>query len=106
MLSSDGDWIGIGIIAMPLIVIVATVYLLRELRMTEPQLFDALGRPHIWFTNLDGLSFLFGFVLLGEYRSRVKDQRLKKICMVVQILTWVWLATFFAFLVYAFSTAS
>ena len=101
MLSSTGDWIGYALIAIPLVVVIAAIYLLGEVRNNEPDVFEAQGRPHLWFTNPSGLGFLFGFVLLGEYRSEVKDQHVKNICLFVQILTWVWLILVFAFLVLA-----
>ena len=101
MLSSYGDWIGYALLAIPLVVVISTIYLLGELRTKEPDVFEAQGRPHIWFTNLSGLGFLFGFVLLGEYRSEIKDQGVRKIFLFVQIATWVWLISIFAFLVLA-----
>ena len=101
MLSSTGDWLGFAIIAAPLVVVVAAIYLIGELRSHEPDVYEAQGRPHLWFTNMSGLGFLFGFVLLGEYRSEVKEKRIRNICLVVQVATWIWLALVFGFIVFA-----
>lgn len=101
MLSNTVDWVGYALIAIPIVVVIGAIYLLGEIRNNEPDVYEAQGRPHLWFTNLSGLGFLFGFVLLGEYRSEVQDQSVKNICLFVQIMTWVWLALVFGFLVMA-----
>ena len=101
MLTDSVDWIGYVLIAIPLVVVIATIYLLGELRHIEPDVYEAQGRPHLWFTNVSGLGFLFGFVLLGEYRSEVKDKHVRNICLFVQVATWVWLITVFVFVMLA-----
>ena len=101
MLTNSVDWISYALIIIPLVVVIATIYLLGELRHIEPDVYEAQGKPHLWFTNFSGLGFLFGFVLLGEYRSEIKNKHVRNVCLLVQVATWVWLIVVFAFVVFA-----
>lgn len=103
-MSSVADWIGYGVVILPMMVVISTIYCLSELRVNEPKLFETLGKPHIWFTNSKGLGFLFGFVLFGEYREQVRNQHVRQICIITQILTIVWLSMTTLFLLVAAGT--
>ena len=54
-------------------------------------MYEALGRPHVWFGNVAGFSFALDFILFEEYKEQLSDPELLKICSSLRtaIVAWV-----------------
>jgi hypothetical protein len=68
------------------------IFSLIEMKSREPELYERLGRPQLLVTTAKGLAYLYGFILFGEYRSKVVDLAVKKICVATQLSLIVWLS--------------
>ena len=63
-----------------------------DIQQTHKRLYDELGRPSAFVSSSTGFSFLFGFVLMGEYRGKVSELGLRRKLVVIQSLLFVIIA--------------
>lgn len=74
------------LIAIFTIYIAYIYYVINEVSYKLPELYDELGRPTRLVVSFSQLSFLYFFILPGEYKDRISDEQLKKQCFLLQIV--------------------
>ena len=74
--------------------------LILELRTKEPELYESLGRPHLWFPNVAAFNFGLDFVVFEHYKDQLNDLKLRKMCALLRIMTFAWVGFNGAYLLY------
>ena len=74
--------------------------LILELRDKEPELYESLGRPHLWFPNVAAFNFGLDFIVFEHYKDQLVDPELRKQCAFLRIMTFVWVGLNATYLLY------
>ena len=74
------------IVILFVLYICLSFYVINEISCRYPELYEELGKPTRFILSLSQMSFLYLFILLGEYRLRKIDNSLKILCFGLRII--------------------
>jgi hypothetical protein len=80
-------WSEIILIALLFSSITINFYLVNEISSRFPALYDDLGKPGRFIVNAGQIYFLYSFILLGHYKSHQMDAGLKRLCLILRLIT-------------------